>query len=456
MATSPIEKQNVELLISLLLRSVAYGEHCLPTQWRAQCWSWLGCYEEALKIHKIAGHPIEKVDLRLLAACGMTTELRRRAEALKKNREKKSAAASIIAFDPELACKLFSKLKPCVLHAAALSTLERHSEAREVLKASKITREDENNLSLLKANCNLLAPLEAINKCLSSERMQLLDIDNGCAQGALSFKTDPIERLKEGPTVTVIVAAYNSGEYIEKSITSLLRQTWQNIEVIAVDDASKDGTLAIIKRISEHDQRLKIIHQKENQGPYAARMRAIKMASGEFITCHDSDDWAHPQRIERQLKPMLENQRLIATTSNWVRMTDANKFYVRWSWPLIHHNPASPMFRKNAILDTVGGFDVVRAGADSEFFQRLKVAFGLRRVERVNGILTLGSHRSNSITTSVETGIINFKPSHSRRAYWEAWRHWHINCIRRGIIPKMPENGPRPFEAPVDILNTFQ
>lgn len=399
---------------------------------------------------------MEKVDLRLLAACGMTTELKQRAEALKSNAEKRKAAASIMAFAPHLACELFSQLEPCILQAAALSTLERFTEAREILKASKAQRNANDNLMLLEANCGLLAPLQALNTCLDSAGLQTLAIDEQHPQAAFSFKAEPIEHAQAGPKVTIIVAAYNTEPYVEKSITSLLNQTWRNIEVIAVDDASKDNTLAILKRISEQDSRLKVIQQQNNQGPYAARMRAIAIATGEFITCHDSDDWAHPQRIERQVKPLLENQKLIATTSSWVRLTASQKFYVRRSWPLIHHNPASPMFRKDSVLGKIGGFDVVRAGADSEFYHRLKVAFGVNRIQPVSGILALGSHRSDSITNSIETGIINFKLSQSRRAYWEAWRHWHIDCIRKGITPKIAVNGPRSFEAPADNLNSLK
>jgi hypothetical protein len=449
-------KAAIQHLTSFLLRTIAYGENYLPIKWRAQCWSWLGCYEKALKICRDANPPIERVNLRLMAACGMTDELKLGTKELNTKDKKKKGAASIMAFDPDLACKLFSQLDPCILHAAALSTLERHAESRIVLEASKLQKDYDGNLSLLKANCRLLDPLEAINKCLYSERLETLEKANEWSQGALSFKAGAVTPINEGPRVTVIVAAYNTSEYIDRSIRSLLKQTWQNIEVIAVDDASEDDTLARLRKISKQDQRVKIIHQSYNQGPYAARMQALQVASGKFVTCHDSDDWAHPQRIERQIKPMLENPRLITTTSSWVRMTADDKFYVRKSWPLIHHNPASPMFRKDVVLSTIGGFDTVRAGADSEFFERLKVAFGTGRIKQVNGILTLGSHRSNSITNNLETGVINFKPSHSRLAYWEAWRHWHINCIRRGITPKMPETGPRPFAAPVDILNRYQ
>ena len=456
MRISAKRQSSREYLSGFLPRTIAYGEHLLPIPWRAQCWSWLGCYEEALRIYRDASQPIEKVDLRLLAACGMTTDLRLRAEALKEDNEKRKAAASIMAFAPDLACELFSQIEPSVLHAAALSTLERFTEAREILKASKLQKIDNNNLFLLKANCGLLAPLQALNKCLDSAELQILDIDEQHPQAAFSFKAGPIEHVKEGPKVTIIVAAYNTELYVKKSITSLLNQTWRNIEVIAVDDDSKDDTLAILKRISEQDRRLKVIQQRDNQGPYAARMRAIEIATGEFITCHDSDDWAHPQRIERQVKPLLEDQKLMATTSSWVRMTASNKFYARRSWALIHHNPASPMFRKDIVLNTIGGYDVVRAGADSEFYHRLKVAFGMNRIKQVSGILALGSHRSDSITNSLETGIINFEPSHSRRAYWEAWRHWHIDCIRKGITPKIAVTGPRSFVAPADNLNRFQ
>ncbi len=440
-----------KFLHGLLPKTIAHGEQLIPMLWRAQCWSWLGCYEKALKIYNESGANSKRVNLRLLAACGMTNELKRRTKSLKNVIQREKAALAIMAFAPDLACELFSETGPCVSYAATLSTLGKYAEAREVLKASEYHDNSNGEVSLLEANCGLLDPLDAINRCLSNNNLAIIYKEEA-AKGALSFNGKCLKNQREGPRVTIIVAAYNTREYIGKSILSLLKQTWENIEIIVVDDASTDDTLEVLKGIAKQDQRLKIVRELENQGPYAARMKAIGMATGEFLTCHDSDDWAHPEKIARQVKPMLQDSRLVATTSCWVRMTAEDKFYVRKSWPLIHHNPASPMFRKDAILNIIGGFDMVRAGADSEFYERLKLSFGANKIRQVDGILTIGSHRTSSITNCKETGVIDFKPSHSRIAYWEAWRHWHIECIRKGISPKMPSCGGRPFNAPDEIV----
>ena len=181
-------------------------------------------------------------------------------------------------------------------------------------------------------------------------------------------------------------------------------------------------------------------------------MTALAVAHGEFVTCHDSDDWAHPQRIERQVAPLLRNSRLMATVSDWVRMADDGAFYVRKSWPLIHHNPASVMFRREPVLARMGGFDLVRAGADSEFYERLKVVFGARAVRRTKGILAVGSHRADSLMNDPEIGVTNHILSPSRLAYWEAWRRWHVETLRVGGKPFMPPDGARPFPAPEEIL----
>jgi len=197
---------------------------------------------------------------------------------------------------------------------------------------------------------------------------------------------------------------------------------------------------------------VRVLSHSRNAGPYAARMTALAQAQGELVTCHDSDDWAHPQRIERQAAPLLQKRRLMATVSDWVRMTDDGTFYVRKSWPLIHHNPASVMFRREPVLARMGGFDLVRAGADSEFYERLKVVFGAGAAQRIKGILAVGSHRVGSLMNDPKIGVTNHVLSPSRLAYWEAWRHWHVESLRSGKRPFMPATGARPFPAPAEIL----
>lgn len=101
------------------------------------------------------------------------------------------------------------------------------------------------------------------------------------------------------PEVSVIILAYNTEEYITKAIKSALEQTENNIELIIVDDGSKDKTLEIIKTFS--DKRIKILVNKKNLGQNFSTNLAIGKAQGNWITRLDSDDWYAVDRLEKLL-----------------------------------------------------------------------------------------------------------------------------------------------------------
>ena len=101
------------------------------------------------------------------------------------------------------------------------------------------------------------------------------------------------------PEVSIIILAYNTEEYITKSIKSALEQTEKNIELIIVDDGSKDKTLDIIKSFS--DKRIKVLVNKQNQGQNFSTNLAIHESQGNWITRLDSDDWYAVDRLEKLL-----------------------------------------------------------------------------------------------------------------------------------------------------------
>lgn len=90
--------------------------------------------------------------------------------------------------------------------------------------------------------------------------------------------------------ISVIVPVYNTEEYLKNCIMSVVRQTYDNWELILVDDGSSDGSLSIADLAAEKDERIRVIHQK-NAGPGAARNRGIKEALGDYVVFLDSDDY---------------------------------------------------------------------------------------------------------------------------------------------------------------------
>lgn len=249
-------------------------------------------------------------------------------------------------------------------------------------------------------------------------------------------------RQQSSAQVTVLVTTYNAQDTIAFCLNSLLKQTWQNLQLIVVDDASDDNTRQIIQNFVKQDSRVLGIVLPKNVGTFVAKSIGAIYATGEFLTCQDSDDWAHPQKIERQVLPLINNPKLIASTSHWLRIDEQGNYYARHYYPFLRHNPASPLFRRERVIKEMGLWHLVRTGADSEFFERLKLVYGEKSIHTIKKPLTLASHRPNSLMTSDEYGAYAQKSRMDRLNYWESWRLWHIDTLSKKqklIMPSIKE-----------------
>ena len=108
--------------------------------------------------------------------------------------------------------------------------------------------------------------------------------------------------------VSVILPIYNAEDTIELSIQSILNQTYHNIELIIIDDASTDSTLNVVYKTVRELDNVKVIELKKNMGCYFAKNIGIKISSGKYITFQDADDISLLNRIELQMKEILENK----------------------------------------------------------------------------------------------------------------------------------------------------
>ena len=97
--------------------------------------------------------------------------------------------------------------------------------------------------------------------------------------------------------ISIIIPAYNVGSLIERTIQSICNQTYQNLEIIIVDDGSTDNTPSIIDELAKKDERIKVIH-KQNGGVTSARLCGIENATGEYIGFCDGDDLVEPEMYE--------------------------------------------------------------------------------------------------------------------------------------------------------------
>lgn len=106
--------------------------------------------------------------------------------------------------------------------------------------------------------------------------------------------------------ISIIVPSYNSSKFIAQTIDSVLAQTYQNWEMIIVDDKSPDNSNNIIKEFYQKDNRIKLIQLEKNSGPAIARNIGIKEAKGRYIAFLDSDDLWLPHKLETQVNFMKE------------------------------------------------------------------------------------------------------------------------------------------------------
>lgn len=146
--------------------------------------------------------------------------------------------------------------------------------------------------------------------------------------------------------VSVIIPSYNSEEYIAQALTSVFNQSYRNLEVILIDDASIDSSPDIA--LSFPDKRLKIIKNHQNKGVSYSRNRGIREAEGKWIALLDSDDWYAPERLERLIEiAELSNGDLVA--DDLFLMKDSEQQY--WSTLLTEapQNSVSPL----SIIDAV-------------------------------------------------------------------------------------------------------
>lgn len=107
--------------------------------------------------------------------------------------------------------------------------------------------------------------------------------------------------------VSIITPVYNCAKFLPKTIESVLNQTYKNWEMILVDDCTPDNSAEIINEYSKRDKRIKYFKSEQNSGAAETRNRALKESKGRFIAYLDADDLWTPEKLEKQVKFMLDN-----------------------------------------------------------------------------------------------------------------------------------------------------
>ena len=143
------------------------------------------------------------------------------------------------------------------------------------------------------------------------------------------------------PKASIIVPIYNTAKYLPQCLNSIINQAQHNLEIILVDDGSTDDSGRIADKYAKIDQRIKVIHQK-NQGQSAARNIGIAKASGEFISFIDSDDYIKPNFIKTLLELYTGNTSITICGYHYKRLKDQTSKNV-------YNTPLKPRRRHESI-----------------------------------------------------------------------------------------------------------
>ncbi|MEO1293536.1 MAG: glycosyltransferase, partial [Pseudomonadota bacterium] len=259
--------------------------------------------------------------------------------------------------------------------------------------------------------------------------------------------------LTEGPLVSVIMTSFNSAQYVETAIRSILDQSYTPIEMIVVDDASTDATPEILRRLERTHPQLRTILKPTNEGTYVSKNQALREARGTYVAFQDSDDWSHPDRIGKSVAALESNCDIVGLTTDWLRMTSDGQIVIKPGGQISHVCCISLVFRRETVLNRAGFFDSVRVEADHEYIRRIRLLFGRHAVARLRWPLLIGRAHAASLTADPAFGIKRTGFTEPRLDYQRAYRVWHEE-IRSGdasgfLAFPLPE---RPFSAPPMIL----
>lgn len=131
-----------------------------------------------------------------------------------------------------------------------------------------------------------------------------------------------MERTYQMGLVSVITPVYNAGKVIEKTLHSIFNQTYKDIEIVLVDDCSKDNSQEVIASyLAEHPE-IVYFRQETNHGAGAARNKALELAKGQYVAFLDADDVWYPEKIEKQINQLKEKGGGFSFTA--IEMIDGN------------------------------------------------------------------------------------------------------------------------------------
>ena len=204
--------------------------------------------------------------------------------------------------------------------------------------------------------------------------------------------------------VSVLMVAYNREEFIAEAIESVLASTYQNWELIIVDDGSKDDTVLIAQSYAEKDTRIKVYVNEKNLGDYPNRNKAASLATGKYLKFLDSDDSIHPDALQNMVNYLEE------FGVEWGLGIFQNTFdiplplqldpgeayrYHYFKQPLFFATPGEAIFSAKAFLK-VGGFSSERMVSDFDMWHKLALNYPMVLIP--GKLIWIRTHEGQEVT----------------------------------------------------------
>lgn len=354
-----------------------------------------------------------------------------------------------------------------VLWVASQIVAEQGHEAALEFADKNAHESQRHGVNLFRANANLNSDekwLQYFNNYIVAMGLEPLSLLPGEENRFSRLTVSKCLPKVDGPLITVIMPAYNAEATIRHAVDSILSQTWRNIELIIVDDCSGDSTWNILVELAREDERIKILRNVENVGPYVSKNLALRAATGEYVTGQDADDWSHPQRLERDVKYLLSSRgETEATLSYMVRLNEKGEFcnFARigpFSKDGVRRIASiSLMIETSYLRDVLGGWDSVRFGADSEMIARAEKIIGTK-FKRIDNLGMFCLDLETSLTNHPEHGVSKVNGiSPTRKEFRDSYLNWHrhideSNCLIPFPHEKRLYTAPEAMMVPVDYV----
>jgi len=241
------------------------------------------------------------------------------------------------------------------------------------------------------------------------------------------------------PLISIILPSYNSEKTIKSTLESIESQSYDNWELLIVDDASTDFSVEILKNISKNEK-VSLYLNSNNQGVAYSRNIGLFYAKGDYITFHDADDTSHPERLKYQLYYSILSKFKIVVPK-YVRVNNEGISYIingkkRW-------NRVSGMMFPKAIVSEIGYFKDTHISEDSEYHERILAFYGKNSRKIINKTLYYALFSLNSLLFSnadveIKGNKINYKIKDVEAVVLEEFRAEHRKIKAGNMSPYQP------------------